>query len=232
MIDLKDEVLFTFGGLNNISKELLFDWFDMKYKSLLNSIEAAQNMYKQAFEGQEDKISSLINERENYKELYLKNKEELDRLKDKDSCYLTISMLAEQLKEAQAKQDCLESQNLILKESLKTMEDQRDSYRKLAESFADLCRPAPVDLSGYVETPSKCKMENLNGKLTLIDKGYYKLLVLSDDKVEMTILGNVEYHYTLADFTLKEFDTYYCLWRDGSSPFMRVNKFTREVTKL
>ena len=120
---------------------------------------------------------------------------------------------------------------MLLKESIKKVEDQRDSYRKLAESFADLCKPAPVDLSAYVKASPRYDVENLNGKLILLDKGYCKLLVLSDDKVEMTILGSVECKYKLSDFTMKEFDTYYYVSRN-SFPFLKINKLNREVTRL
>ena len=197
--------------------------------------EAVVNQQREFLSKTLDKISSLINERENYKELYFKNKEELDRLKDKDSCYLTISMLAEQLKEAHAKQDYLESQNLILKESLKTIEDQRDSYRKLAESFADLCRPAPVDLSPYV----KPRYEKLYKGRLILNCGEYNEykelgLIVSDENridIDRINLGNIEYDYTIDDFSLKNFDTHYCVFRQDI-PFLRIDKVTRKVIIL
>lgn len=225
MVDLKDELLFTFGGLNNTPKELLFDWFDMKYKSLLKSIESAQDMYKQAFEGQEEKISSLINERENYKGLYYQTKEELDRLKDTSSCLITIDNLIKELNTAKQTID-------NLKIELYDMTKMRDNWKSDHDyQYECFCaeRERRQELEKIVDTSHRIK--NLNGKLTLIDKGYYKLLVLSDDKVEMTILGNVEYYCTLKDLVLKEFDTYYYVWK-SSFPFLKVNKITREVTKL
>lgn len=214
-------------GLKNISKEELV----LKIEYLYELIESNKHSYQELIRDRDSKIESLINEKNAYQQLYLDSKDEVKSLRTANN-YQTISILSKQLKEAHDEQDYLEAKNLKLKETIKTLEDQRDSYRKLAESFADMCRSASIDLSAYVKTSPQYEVENLNGKLTLLDKGYYKLLVLSDDKVKMTILGNVEYNYSLVDFTLKEFDTYYCVFKLGSVPFMRINKFTREVTRL
>lgn len=230
MISWKDFLL-----TNDIEKmpfATLIAYIDAREKDLLLQLEEQQSNCTKIIFDRDNKIESLIKEKNAYQQLYLDSKDEAKSLRTANNCYQTISILSKQLKEAHDEQDYLESQNLKLKETIKTLESQRDSYRKLAESFADICRPASIDLSAHVKAPSNSKVENLNGKLTLIDKGYYKLLVLSDDKVEMTILGNVEYNYTLGDFTLKEFDTYYCVFKLGSVPFMKINKFTREVTRL